>query len=142
MPSTMILTQSRRLFEATIAPELALVPQARNTAFAIMQLWDIDESLAEDVRLTVSELVSNAIEHGTGRVELRMTEMAGKVTVEVSDCNPTSPQIRNPHEDDPRGRGLMIVASLAHRWGVSEDGYSAWAAFLDHSRRAEGGAGA
>jgi anti-sigma regulatory factor (Ser/Thr protein kinase) len=126
----MILTKPRQDFEIAIAPDLVHVPQARNAAFAIMKLWDIEDSLADDMRLVVSELVSNAIEHGYGRVGLRITETADEVKIEVSDSNPAPARVRCAHEEELRGRGLMIVASLADSWGVSEDGYCTWAAFL------------
>ncbi|WP_020124221.1 ATP-binding protein [Streptomyces canus] len=134
MSPTMILTPPRRAFEITIAPDLVQVPQARNAAFAIMQLWDMDQSLADDMRLVVSELVSNAIEHGLGWVGLRITERADEVRIEVSDFNPAPARVSCAQEEDLRGRGLMIVASLADSWGVSEDGYRTWAAFLTGKR--------
>ncbi|MFD6288071.1 ATP-binding protein [Streptomyces sp. NPDC060205] len=134
MSPTMILTPPRRAFETTLTPDLVHVPQARNAAFAIMQLWDLDPSLADDMRLVVSELVSNAIEHGLGRVGLRITETADEVRIEVSDSNPAPARVSCAQDEDPRGRGLMIVASLADSWGVSEDGYRTWAAFLTGQR--------
>ncbi|PSM38983.1 ATP-binding protein [Streptomyces dioscori] len=134
MSPTMILTPPRRAFETAIPPDLVHVPQARNAAFAIMRLWDLDPSLADDMRLVVSELVSNAIEHGLGRVGLRITETADEVRIEVSDSNPAPARVSWAQDEDPRGRGLMIVASLADSWGVSEDGYRTWAAFLTGQR--------
>jgi len=75
-----------------------------------------------DLRLLVSELVSNSVIHGTPgeAVHLRVGVKDDVAQVEVEDPGtgftvPAGPR----HADDESGRGLVIVASLADRWGVT-----------------------
>lgn len=130
MSPTRLSTQPQHRFETVLAPDLARVSDARRSASAALRLWDVGKPLADDVQLVVSELVANAIEHGSGWVALRVAETAGNVTVEVTDANHVPARIRCSEPDDPRGRGLVIVAALAHQWGVSENGRTTWARFV------------
>src|SRR3954447_422995 len=45
----------------------------------------MDEALLGDVKLVVSELVTNAVQHGDGDIRLAVHAMADHVLVEVSD---------------------------------------------------------
>jgi anti-sigma regulatory factor (Ser/Thr protein kinase) len=89
----------------------------------------LDESIREDVRIVASELLTNAVEHGTGQVapsvELRSDGRTFSFTVtnELDDAGPPPPQ--EWHVPEPlalRGRGLGIVASLAPRVAVERSG--------------------
>ena len=76
---------------------------------------------ADPVRLAqaVGNLLANAIEHGTGRIELRAAAEAGRVTIEVADEGTGPPAtIRRPRAGRrARGRGLAISADIAARHG-------------------------
>jgi anti-sigma regulatory factor (Ser/Thr protein kinase) len=77
--------------------------------------------LEQRVRLLVSELVTNSVEHaGAGpdqSIEVQLTSSEEKVRVEVSDPGPwTEPPASR---SDPGGFGLLLVARLADRWGVA-----------------------
>ncbi|MCM3301732.1 ATP-binding protein [Streptomyces pseudogriseolus] len=130
MSPTRLPTQPQHRFETVLAPELARVSDARRSASAVLRLWDVGKPLADDVQLVVSELVANAMEHGSGWVALRFAETAGNLTVEVTDANHVPARMRCSKPDDPRGRGLVIVAALAQKWGVSENGRTTWARFI------------
>ena len=89
---------------------------ARDYAGAQLGAWGLDE-LAPTTELLVSELVGNVIRHAKGPVYLRL--LRGRVlTCEVADGSLTTPRIRRPTETDEGGRGLQLVAALAHRWGT------------------------
>jgi hypothetical protein len=49
--------------------------------------------------------------------------------VEVSDASSTSPHLRRADRYDEDGRGLMLVAQLADRWGTrhTRTGKTIWA---------------
>jgi hypothetical protein len=47
---------------------------------------------------------------------------AGRVRIEVVDGAPGEPAPLRPPPSDPHGRGLLLVASLAHAWGVKKAG--------------------
>ncbi len=73
----------------------------------------------DDLLLATSELVTNAIVHGEGAVAVTVWPGPVVFRVEVSDNGEATPQPRQDHqEDDETGRGLVIVAALATRWGV------------------------
>ncbi|MFJ4520624.1 ATP-binding protein [Streptomyces sp. NPDC088810] len=92
---------------------------------------------SDTVTLVVAELAANAALHGRvpGRdFELRLTfdRAAGVVRVEVSDTHPGRPEPPEPAHplDTDGGRGLLLVAAVAARWGVGErtgPGKTVWA---------------
>jgi len=113
---------------------------ARRLAAHQLDLWGMpyDSPASEAVTLVVAELAANAVLHGRvpGRdFELRLhcDRAAGVVRVEVSDTHPDWPKppesIPDPADTDG-GRGLLLVAALAARWGVRErtgPGKTVWA---------------
>jgi anti-sigma regulatory factor (Ser/Thr protein kinase) len=79
---------------------------------------------AADALLCLSELATNAVlhsysSHPGGRFTVRATRRAGSVRVEVADGG--GPWGHERDGDGQSGRGLLIVAELAGRWG-REDG--------------------
>jgi anti-sigma regulatory factor (Ser/Thr protein kinase) len=86
---------------------------------------------AFDVRLLVTELVSNSVRHaGLGerdRVCVRLELDETRLRVEVRDRGPgfDSTNLREP--DNAGGRGLKIVSAIAQRWGHEErEGSLVW----------------
>ena len=87
---------------------------------------------ADDIVLCVSELASNAVLHSSSRapgghfIIRTWISAAGRIRTEVEDCG--GPWIPDTEQDEERGRGLLIVASLATRWGItgSDCGRIAW----------------
>lgn len=79
----------------------------------------------EEVTLIAAELCANAVRHGhvPGRdFHVRLTEVAGTVRVEVTDTRTErvpSMACPEPPGDAEVGRGLLIIARLAMRWGVA-----------------------
>ena len=69
--------------------------------------------------LLASELVTNAIRHGKGMVQLVVKKLSGRLCVEVSDEGTGRPAPRNPGSNLPGGRGLLLVERLASEWGVA-----------------------
>jgi len=71
----------------------------------------------------VGNLVANALEHGTGRVELVARALGDRVRIEVADEGPGLPApvgdlTRRPRAGrGRRGRGLAIAADIADRHG-------------------------
>ena len=81
----------------------------------------LDADTAEAVRLAVSELVSNAVMHGAGRILVALGVDEEGVHVAVSDggvgFSPSGEPVMPP-ADSPGGRGLALIAMLSARWGV------------------------
>ncbi|WP_435843412.1 ATP-binding protein [Streptomyces fungicidicus] len=97
------------------------VPGARAFARRVLEDWDV-RGRTDDVLLCVSELATNALLHGVppGRgFLLRLLPYADSLRVEVHDSGGGVPQV--PQEaPDESGRGLLLVAGLADKWGVGE----------------------
>lgn len=105
----------------------AAVAGARRFAADTLTAWGLDE-LSFTTELIVSELVTNAIRYGKSPIHLRMI-LQSTLTCEVFDANSTSPHLRRARTYDEGGRGLLLVAQLAERWGTrhSREGKVIWA---------------
>jgi anti-sigma regulatory factor (Ser/Thr protein kinase) len=84
---------------------------------------DLGEEQLGDVRLLVSELVTNSLRHAElspdDSITLRVELTSGVVRVEV--CDPGKGFELAGHPGDPEtveGWGLYLVETLADRWGV------------------------
>lgn len=89
-----------------------------------------DGGALDDFLVIVSELVTNAVEHGEGPVHLTLESEPARLAVSVVDHHRCLPRIADPHEDETRGRGLRIVDALAEAWGVTfsrDNGKVVWA---------------
>lgn len=89
------------------------------------------EALVDDVTLIVSELVTNAIQHGSGaQVTFTMTVRDGFLHLAVHDETPCRPVAHNTPDDAEHGRGLFLVDCLASAhggtWGTNDDGTTTW----------------
>ncbi len=74
--------------------------------------------LLDDVLLVASELVANAVRHGGGAAEARVSWDLSGLTVEVDDHNPALPRIRPDYERGADGGfGLCLVDGLTDAWG-------------------------
>lgn len=102
----------------------------------------VPEEVIEETETVVSELVANALLHGRplpdGTIRVHWKVRPPRIEIEVSDGggdNSPQPKPQTPWANS--GRGLRIVRSLAHEWGVGEDkgGQVVWAAMGGPSRR-------
>ena len=92
---------------------------ARRQIAALIQ--DASDSAQDVVRLLTTELVTNAVLHGDGAIDLSAHRHDNLLRIEVHDGSPAFPL---PEESDmgaERGRGLCMVAELANGWGILED---------------------
>ncbi|MGW2512512.1 ATP-binding protein [Streptomyces scopuliridis] len=118
------------------------VPAARKFTHWALVDWDLTEGFpADDVLLCVSELVTNALLHGVppGRgFRLNLRYDGDVLRVEVHDSGPGVPQIVDS-ADGEGGRGLLLVAAFADRWGVGErnPGKVVWCEFEVRRRESD-----
>ncbi|GAA1937747.1 ATP-binding protein [Kitasatospora viridis] len=96
--------------------------QARRLVSEFLAQVDGGERYLDDGRLVVSELVANAIQHGTRRgqrirVSWRLAE--GLLHLAVDDASNVHPIPRQAGADHEAGRGLSLVQTLTKEWGVS-----------------------
>ncbi|MCR3723944.1 PAS domain S-box-containing protein [Streptomyces umbrinus] len=128
---TLLLTQLPDAPLAAVTTDLPAVPDSvpEGRAFLTKALtsWDCTTT-ADDARLLLSEILTNAVQHAQGPLGLHLCRTATELTVEVSDHSPHLPQPRLAAEDDESGRGLILVRALADTWGVrpTDEGKTTW----------------
>ena len=80
-----------------------------------------------DLELAVTELVANAVMHGSGPIELRVELDDGTVRGQIIDQGEGfEAELRERGAEEVGGRGLMIVGALSARWGVFEGSSHVW----------------
>lgn len=78
------------------------------------------ERFADAGRLLLSELVLNAVRHGTRRDQLvwvRLEVDCVRLVIEVHDASRAEPVMREAGLEEEHGRGLVLVNALAQEWG-------------------------
>ena len=106
----------------TLAPFKSAVPCARYHVGAILVEWDLG-AVIEDAELIVSELVTNAVsasEDSGDPIEVRVFASNEALVIEVWDVSAGLPVKRDPSEDEPDGRGLMLIEALSSEWGAGK----------------------
>ncbi|WP_230193887.1 ATP-binding SpoIIE family protein phosphatase [Streptomyces coriariae] len=114
-----------------LAAEPAAVSRARSDVSRQLSDWGLEE-LGFTAELVVSELVTNAIRYGRPPIRLRLIHDR-TLLCEVSDGSSTTPHLRRARVFDEGGRGLLLVAQLAERWGTrhARRGKTVWAELSD-----------
>lgn len=123
----------------TVTPNarLTLAPRPESAALARTFLRDRhcvrhDANVVETAVLLVTELVANAVRHGSAPITVEIEcDTSHTLQVRVSDGSPLPPARRRAGPDDEGGRGLSIVELLSDAWGVDlhgdgRDGKSVW----------------
>ncbi|MFE0800545.1 ATP-binding protein [Streptomyces sp. NPDC058812] len=112
---------------------------ARRLVRTALAAWDLEDRI-DDAVVIITELVSNAVDHGrlaSIRVVLsRPTE--GWVRLGVVDRSTAIPMLRTDSNGDQlRGRGLLLVDHLTERWGTDlyQWGKQVWADLQCESAR-------
>ncbi|PRY55622.1 anti-sigma regulatory factor (Ser/Thr protein kinase) [Knoellia remsis] len=118
------------------------VARVRKAVVADLRARDIAEGTIDESEIVVSELMTNAIRHARpladGCLRVRWKVRGEVVEVEVTDGGgDTVPKPAPASLWVTSGRGLRIIRSLAHEWGVGEDkgAQTVWAAMGGPSRR-------
>ncbi|WP_018546157.1 ATP-binding protein [Streptomyces sp. LaPpAH-108] len=115
------------VFQAVFRPHLSMVADMRLSTAAVLRRAGLPRLLIGNVVLSVSELVTNAIEHGRGVVKLVINVNDDIVRVSVIGKNPAPAVLRQARLDDTSGRGLLLVQELADAWG--SEGQETWCEF-------------
>ena len=114
---------------------------ARNALLALE--GRVGDELLADVRLLVSELVTNSVRHAGiqnhDRVHMQVQVSESALRVEVADEGQGfAPQPRDMDRSRPGGWGLYLVDQLADRWGVARDHLNRVWFEMDHDRSGRG----
>ncbi|MBL1118239.1 ATP-binding protein [Streptomyces sp. 110] len=116
-----------RVFEMVMEPTAVHVAQARRTTATVLRGWSLPDAPAENARLVVSELVTNAITHGSGDVRLRLWHDNHELRIWVTDDSTAPARRRRAGVSDHGGRGLHLVERMSLRWGVADSGRTTYA---------------
>lgn len=98
---------------------------ARRAAVARLRSWPVPPVIIDQAEQIVAELAANAALHGrvrgrSFRLALALDSATCTLRIEVTDARGESPPVPRPapNSEDESGRGLLIVVTLADRWGV------------------------
>lgn len=94
---------------------------ARRHVVAALEEWGLSE-IEEDAALCTAELATNAILHSRTNFTISVRKIPGGIRVDVQDDRPdltpvVVPTSLEPLDTGATGRGLMLVAAIAQRWG-------------------------
>ncbi|MEU8377878.1 ATP-binding protein [Streptosporangium sp. NPDC048865] len=113
---------------------------AREFITRSLRAWELDP-LIDDTRVVVSELVTNALRHGTRDalharpfpdVKVILCHTERSVLCAVTDPSDQGPCLREPDYEAENGRGLQMVDGVSETWGwapLESRGKAVWAAF-------------
>jgi anti-sigma regulatory factor (Ser/Thr protein kinase) len=110
---------------------------ARDFAEQVLRGWGL-QALTDDAAVIVSELVTNALQHGgsdlggtADQVEVILWRRAGQVVCAVTDAGAEPPAMASPDPFSEAGRGLHVIQALSANWGWTRLGgrrKAVWAA--------------
>lgn len=82
----------------------------------------------DTLALLVSEIATNALVHGSGRVKVRVLGSGARIRIEISDESSDVPQPQPASPTAEGGRGLALVDALSAAWGTRPlpDGKTVW----------------
>ena len=105
------------------------IPAVRRRMSAVLTEWKVDGNAAQPTLLVVTELLSNALEHGSVPIRLTLEWGHTFVRVQVHDSAPGAPRAPTHPAGSARGHGLQIVEGLALRrgWTPEQHGKTVWA---------------
>lgn len=115
----------QRAEQLELSHDVASPRSARAFVSAVLLGWGVDGAGAERFLLLVSELVSNAVLHGAGNIQISISERArgaALVRIEVRNEGHGTPAMRHAERNDLSGRGLRLVDELSDRWGSNANG--------------------
>jgi len=102
---------------------------ARAFVAEVLHTWGRNGTLLQDAQLVVSELATNAVVHASCPFSVVMRSEVCGLRLSVHDTSRAQPRIRSVGPRALSGRGLHVIAGIAHQWGVEAtgDGKAVWA---------------
>ena len=124
---------------AELCVELPRGPEAPGLARRALEKLngDLDPALLPDMKLLVTELISNSVKYGgDGPVRLEVKSSPERVRAEIIDQGVGFvPVARNDDLEKVGGWGLHLVEHLTDDWGTYEGSTHVWFEIDPRSRR-------
>ena len=131
--------------EWTFPNEARSVARARREVQRLLEEWHLQE-LSGRAELVVTELAANAVLHTNGPFGVRAEPLDRGLRVSVTDSSRSLPVVPTPSSSSMTGRGLLLVRSLAARFGFEPlpggKGKMVWAEIRDERLPGDTEAGA
>jgi anti-sigma regulatory factor (Ser/Thr protein kinase) len=120
-----------------LPPALSSVGTGRRFVQRLLTQWHLDH-LADVAVLLASEALTNAVVHAATAVrlevrqdrelEVRVTDYSSAPVLSPVSALGLQSLMTDPDLEAESGRGLMLIASLAERWGVTpqDAGKTVW----------------
>ncbi|MBA3955963.1 MAG: ATP-binding protein [Acidimicrobiia bacterium] len=104
------------------------VGEARSFVRDALAATDAPAVVVDSAVLLISELATNVTLHARTDLQVSIRFEDDTLWGEVKDWNSRLPQPCTAPEGSTTGRGLALVESLAHRWGIDQDdgGKTVW----------------
>jgi anti-sigma regulatory factor (Ser/Thr protein kinase) len=125
--------------------ELQTVTRVREAIALDLTARGVSDEIVSEAELVATELVTNSLRHAAPlsdrTVRIHWKARGDSVEIEVSDGGAETEPAPAPRQVwATSGRGLRIVRSIAHEWGVQRDERqtTVWAALGGPSRRRVG----
>ncbi|MDR2983930.1 MAG: ATP-binding protein [Nocardiopsaceae bacterium] len=127
--------------ELVLNPGPESVKAAREFTDVTLRDWQLDD-LVDEAVIVASELVTNAIRHGTRcttssavapTVQLAWHRQADRIICVVTDSSDLAPRLEEADTTCESGRGLHVVHALTAAWGwamLDACQKAVWATFL------------
>lgn len=110
------LTPGERCARWLFPRDPAEVRCARRQVRNELAAWGLAEH-TDLLELVTSEIVTNAVRHGDGKVEVRLAHVGCELRLSVHDDGAGRPAAGEPDLDAERGRGLTLISAMIEPYG-------------------------
>ncbi|WP_433332414.1 ATP-binding protein [Spirillospora sp. CA-294931] len=110
-----------------LPPGKSAPAHSRELAAATLSEWGLD-AIADDTVLLIDELVTNAVLHAPGPIQLTLHLDESALLCQVTDSNscPPLPRVPGPHTESGRGLHLLHTLASTHGWSLTPTGKVVW----------------
>ena len=113
--------------EITLPGVASSIPPARHFVERTLEAWGLPD-LGWTAALVVSELAANAALHAGTPFTVAVEQRGDLVRIGVQDGSARMPQARRHGVEATTGRGLRLIETLGHGWGIerASTGKTVW----------------
>jgi anti-sigma regulatory factor (Ser/Thr protein kinase) len=127
------MEQRRAVWGLPLPPHKIASRQAHRVLDWALADWCVRGDVADDIRIVVLELVTNALTHSLDVFRLSLRLEGEEIVIEVWDCTDAPPKVTLADGLSDNGRGMFLVEALCKEWGVTyegDGGKTVWARIL------------